>query len=859
MSQFGLNIKYRQIFESMNKAVAILTLSGHEYIISDANEMFSEICFTPIIELLGSKISHVLPQLAIDLNVDKGFSTLNIRNDFYRLETVKIDDTTTGIFLEKSFDKYNACIRSKTGKNYYFDIFNTEISAITLIDSNRNIIEYNKASEEYFKKTFGVSIKGEKSFDKILNKVPKAEKQRFLKRMDMVLSGETTSIEREFNLPNSGVIWFKIQFQPVYSDGSMVDGLLLQFIESTEGKKLKKEIVKWKNLFYTSINYLDDFIIITDDKLRVLAINEALEEFKKEYNLDKDVFGLHLRFVLPTISENVINEITEVVRTGIEREFCFIISTNNTNNEFEVKVHPAVFENGGVKRVLIVLKKVQKVPQNNNSTVYEERFCLIKEGTSDGIFSINSDGEFLDINRSGANMLRYSKEELLGKSIFNMTDIDKYNLKELLSTNKNRRAVVNYGVFERKDNTKFNGQMYLSPVLDDKIYGIIKYLSDSDRTSQEINNLKEKVLHFEKKERVFLSLISKKLRKSLNNIIGYSELLREISSEEERNEYLNILEDNSLDIYDFIEDLSDLSKIKNGVLDTENSTFSIEKLVSDIKKSIIMLELEKPKIEVNYLFSDKLKEKEIYTDYDKLKRSLIKILKNAINYTEEGVIDFSCDLSDDHIKFYIKDTGIGIDEDKKSDVFKDFNIDEVDILNLKVDIGASLFLVKSFIEALDGNIWFDSEVGKGSSFYINIPIERKNGNNSLRDSSDIIFKNKTVLIVEDDDLNFKYLSELLLVKKMVIYRADNGKEAISFILDNTPDIVLLDIQIPLVNGLEVLRTIREKGCDIPVIVQSAFAMPEDKEKSFLAGADEFIDKPIKKDKLLDVLRSYLFD
>jgi CheY-like chemotaxis protein len=248
------------------------------------------------------------------------------------------------------------------------------------------------------------------------------------------------------------------------------------------------------------------------------------------------------------------------------------------------------------------------------------------------------------------------------------------------------------------------------------------------------------------------------------------------------------------------------------------------------------------------------KEEVVLIDEFRLRQILMNLLGNAIKFTNTGSIEFGYHKeNEDRLVFHVKDSGIGIRKDKLDSIFKPFI--QLDELNKKVQGGAGLGLsiCRGLTKLMGGNLWVESEPGSGSTFWFSIRYAKANASVkdiALKEAESHHWNNKKVLIVEDDDMNYAYLKEILAPTQMHIIRAENGIEAVEKAKTEKPELIIMDIRLPVMDGLDATRKIRQTGNKTPIIAQTAYAMSEDKQICLTAGCDDYISKPIHKDLLL---------
>jgi CheY-like chemotaxis protein len=255
------------------------------------------------------------------------------------------------------------------------------------------------------------------------------------------------------------------------------------------------------------------------------------------------------------------------------------------------------------------------------------------------------------------------------------------------------------------------------------------------------------------------------------------------------------------------------------------------------------------------------------TDPLRLRQIFTNLLSHSLKYTDSGTISFGYNYHDvlagKQLQFFVHDTGIGLSGDNKQLVFDRFYKVEDDNLKFYRGAGLGLTISKNLVSLLGGEIWAESEPGKGSKFYFQFPIEDVVITNdqkqaTLKELDYTVLSGKTVLVAEDEDINFIYIDELLKKHGVNIIHARNGKEAVDLYVANKQiDLVLMDIKMPIMDGYEATRIIKEKKTNVPIIAQTAYALAGEKDKIIEAGCDDYLSKPIKPVSLFKLLTQYL--
>jgi len=392
-----------------------------------------------------------------------------------------------------------------------------------------------------------------------------------------------------------------------------------------------------------------------------------------------------------------------------------------------------------------------------------------------------------------------------------------------------------------------------------------------EERTKELIEAKDKAEESDRLKSSFLANLSHEIRTPLNSIIGFSNLLLDPeTSEEEKISFKSIIEGSNNTLLNLINDIIDFSKIESGHLDITISDVSIAAIFNDIK-NIFSFEIEKQKlnksnpIDFRINVSESAKKMVVATDEFRLKQILTNLINNAIKFTESGYIEVGCKPIHERnlLEFYVKDTGIGIKKEYTEVIFQRFRKVEDDTANLYRGAGLGLSISQQLVRLLGGTIWLESEYRKGSVFYFTIPFLAGKHPRTGKDGYNLVKKipiiqNSLILVAEDDYANYSYLEKLLLKTKATILHAINGKQAIQ-LMENNPNIqlVLMDIKMPEMNGIEALKELQKRNVKIPVIAQTAYAFSDEIKKIMDAGFSDYIPKPIDAHELFALITKYL--
>ena len=380
-----------------------------------------------------------------------------------------------------------------------------------------------------------------------------------------------------------------------------------------------------------------------------------------------------------------------------------------------------------------------------------------------------------------------------------------------------------------------------------------------ERTSE----LEKALLKAEESDRLktsFLANMSHEIRTPMNAIIGFSSLLKVEDNDQNRDEYIKIIESNGMMLLTLINDILDLSSIQSQQLSLKPKNNNINsillKLFETFKK-----EAEKENLTLTLNTSIIKDDYHFLCDEIRIKQIISNLLSNAIKFTKSGNIEFGIHQITDNIIFYVKDSGIGISKETGPAIFNRFYKVEHTDNQLYRGTGLGLAICKSIVGLWDGDIWYESEMGKGTTFYFSHPLnaEKTGRIKQVGTSTDgvIDLKNKRILIAEDEESNFKLLDIYLKKTSVGIMWAKNGVDAVQLATENHFDLVLMDIKMPIMGGMEASKKIKALNPDLPIIAQTAFAFSTEVEDILKSGIDSYITKPINKDELMNLLSKFL--
>lgn len=387
------------------------------------------------------------------------------------------------------------------------------------------------------------------------------------------------------------------------------------------------------------------------------------------------------------------------------------------------------------------------------------------------------------------------------------------------------------------------------------------------KAMQDMKTALEKAEESDRLKSAFLANMSHEIRTPMNGILGFADLLNDDSIQlDEKRRFINIIKTNGHHLLSIINDIIDISKIDSNQLKISKTNFNLNHLLDELFITYQNEIVQKGKREITLQLDKALQDTQshIISDDIRLRQILYNLISNSLKFTKSGFIHFGYSLSGDYLQFFVNDTGKGIAKDKQSIIFERFRQEEETHTRQFGGTGLGLSISKGLVELMGGKIWLTSEEGKGSSFYCTIPyspvVARSDEVNheKKQNSADYDFNGKTILAADDVPVNLDLIRVYLKKTQASLLFAKDGKEALDVYANNPEvDLVLMDIQMPVMNGYEATREIRKFNKDIPIIAFTAYVFSNDKEMCIEAGCNDFIPKPMNRNLLLKTLNKYL--
>lgn len=481
----------------------------------------------------------------------------------------------------------------------------------------------------------------------------------------------------------------------------------------------------------------------------------------------------------------------------------------------------------------------------------EERNRKVIEALPEFIFIFDANFFITDVLIADVSTLLHPIEELRGNDGRNVyspevSELFIQNIRECLIDDQLKEIEYPLDV-EGKERHYF--QARIVPFEDNKVLALIHDITQRVEHANELVEAKQRAEESDRMKSVFLANMSHEIRTPLNAIVGFSEIIAMTENQKEKEEYIQIIQQNSNMLLQLINDILDLSRIESGKSEMHLQPTNMSAILEEVGKVHnlkmrygIGLKIERPDMEVWTM-----------TDRNRVTQVLFNFLSNAIKNTDEGSITLGLDIGDDWLKLYVRDTGCGIPADKLTKIFSHFE----KVNEFAQGTGLGLPICKSIIDRLGGRVEVESELGKGSTFSFYLPFYDVNKKGTYKCSSGKPGKErKKILVAEDIESNYMQINALL-NKDYIISWVRNGEEAVNSFLRERPDLILMDIRMPVMNGVDAITKIRSISIDIPIIAVTANAFLIEQQQALAAGCNDIVAKPYSYEQLREKVEKYI--
>lgn len=496
-----------------------------------------------------------------------------------------------------------------------------------------------------------------------------------------------------------------------------------------------------------------------------------------------------------------------------------------------------------------------------------EKYKILSENANDIMLFVDKEGKILEVNDTALKVYGYTIEEFLTMSVFDLRHSN--NKVEVINQMNlaDHDGIVFETIHYKKDGTSFYVEVssqgtYLGN--NRVLLSIVRDITERKAAELQVLKAKEAAEAANLAKSQFLANMSHEIRTPMNGILGFLQILELSDLTKDQKECIETIKYSAESLTNIINDILDLSKIEAGKTELENIVFDLHKTVECSIEAFVLLANKKG---VNLILNRHSNvPKFVKGDPTKLRQLLINIINNAVKFTTEGQINVDINLinqSDDSntLLFKISDTGIGIAEEDLCKVFKPFSQADASLTRKFGGTGLGLAICKRIATLMKGDIQVESILGKGSTFSFNITLDKavnieENKDDAVQKGISANHSDIKILLAEDNEINVRLFKKLLKLNGYSCDVVENGEEAINAYLNNDYDIIFMDCQMPVLDGYEAARRIRELESDLkhPYIVAiTAYAMKGDKEKCLEAGMDHYLSKPLDIEKVLEII------
>ncbi|MGZ0016749.1 PAS domain S-box protein [Yeosuana sp. AK3] len=519
---------------------------------------------------------------------------------------------------------------------------------------------------------------------------------------------------------------------------------------------------------------------------------------------------------------------------------------------------------------------IRDVTERKNAHIELQKLHSALKKSNEIVFMTDVEGVFTFVNDQFTNLYGFEPHEVLGIKTPRIlkSPKNKRDFKAFWNTLFNKQGIP---VTQYTNITKFGEIIDVEgsadPILDSQrnIIGFIGIQRDIRQRIVVLDSLKEALAKAQESDTLkseFLANISHELRTPLNAIIGLSSLIDSETSIGEVLEYNDIIKSSGDHLLNIVENLIDISMIESKQLKSHKQPIKLKTILQELDElmRIKQKHFYKNHLEFHLIIPEEYQEQTLNTDKIKLIKIFKSLIENAFYFTNEGYINYGYTMYHSEgkpvIKFFVEDTGIGIHEENQTIIFDLFRQVDGSLSRTHEGIGTGLSIAKKLVTLLGGTIWVNSVVGQGSTFFFTIPFEETQETQKEPEplkTKEVVLKDKLILIVEDDPSNFEYFKHFFERYDIQYIWAKNGEMAVNYCKEHPDiDLVLMDINLPILNGYEASKQIKKLYPDLLIVAQSAYVYDYDYDKNKLmeAGIKDYLIKPITVEILLEALKSY---
>jgi PAS domain S-box-containing protein len=659
--------------------------------------------------------------------------------------------------------------------------------------------------------------------------------------------------------------WVHGHGQLTYDDSGVALRMIGTIQDVTEQKEVENELLTSRSNLISLINSRNESIWSLDGDYRLIVCNNY---FRDSYNAAYGILlemGVDLVSILPPNLKTYWKIKYDAALQGNKVNFEFTESINGKKHYFSVWLNPIYIKRRITGVTALSADVSELVEARENLKLSEEKFRRLFERHSAVHFLLDPvTGRIDNVNQAAADFYGWSIEELKQMSIHDINTMERNELEETLesaSQTKNNHFEVKHRLAngEIRDVEIYSSSVNIMGK--EYLHSIIHDITEKQQLLRDVLAAKEKAEENDRLKSAFLANMSHEIRTPLNGILGFTGLItgEELPPKNKRMEYSAIINRSAESLMQLINDILEISKLDAGQFSIETREFNLcdtlnslhtlyRKKLKDLNKEHIQLKL--------FLSEERLF---MTGDETRLTQVFTNLLDNALKFTPAGKISWGIkESTPQSITFFVADTGIGIDPSKQEQIFERFSQADETISRSYGGTGLGLSIVKKMVQLMGGDITVTSDKDKGASFEFYLPNTTKEVLDQIapiKEENVTVNEKIKILLVEDDPISRMYYEAILNNDLINLITATTGNMAISLAQEENPDVILLDIRLPDMSGLEVTRHLRNSGNKVKIIAQSAYAMPGDKQIAIEAGCNDYLTKPVKANLLLEKIKA----
>lgn len=657
-------------------------------------------------------------------------------------------------------------------------------------------------------------------------------------------------------------MWFHIS---VYSPAK--EYFVAVFDVINERKVAEEALKESEEKYRRMVDITPDAVIIHADG-NVLFVNPAALNLVGAISDDQLINQSILDFLHPDSKNIVRDRITQMFQTGKSAGFTELKFITLRNEIIDAEVIGIPINYMGKPAIQTVARDItnRKIAENALKESHEFNNSLLKT-VPFGMEIVDETGTVLFL---GENFRKIFGDRAIGKKCWELFRDDKtqcydcplrLGIKIGETNNYESSGVLGEKIFD----INHTGMIYKGKKA---MLEIFQDITERKLEEAELIIAKEKAEESDHLKSAFLATMNHELRTPLNHILGFSALIRSGVEEAESKEYASTIENSGKNLLSIIEDIFELSLVEQANIKVRRQTFSLMDHFMENKASlddILRSSGKNEQIELIFKPDTGLLSSYITSDRSKINQVLANLFKNAVKFTHTGWIEFGYKMQNQgKLTFYVKDSGIGISNEKQSIIFDFFRQGDDTHTRLYGGIGIGLAISLKITQVLNGELKVNSEPGKGSTFSFTIPVEMADfGSQSISTTQhkvDLNLSGKTILIVEDDPFSMALMKNFMKSTNSRIIEASEGEEAIrKWKLHPEIDLILMDLKMPGMDGFEATKIIKSEKQEMPIIALTAYSLTSDKDKALCAGCDTIVAKPVDKALLFAEIKKCLVD